>query len=177
MLSSRRGADLDLAVQDEPQLVERVEIEGIADQHLQAAVLFGEGRTAFSRATGFWHEFHHRRRNRDVVQVVVFVAVKLGGATWRSARHWHSRLNDGVLQLEPSRLGDGLRPSWSCSGPIIPFFDEKIPESIQPWRPLLCCRFRERRIGVAGGRESIRKEGASRSRRCRSCVNVPPATF
>ena len=48
---ARSQRDIDLAVQDEPQLVQRVEIERIADDDLQRPSSSASGRIAFSRAT------------------------------------------------------------------------------------------------------------------------------
>ena len=101
----------------------------IADQHLEGAIFFRERNDRVFAGDRFGHEFDHRRRNRDVVQVVVFVAVELGEGLGDLFAVGVAELDDGVLQLEPPRLGDGLR-LLELFGTDDPLLDEKVPESI-----------------------------------------------
>ena len=74
----RGQGDIDLAIEDEPQFFERVEIQRIADDDLQRAILFGHRQDGVFAGHRFGHEFDDRRRNHDFVQIDEVQAVFLG---------------------------------------------------------------------------------------------------
>ena len=108
MLSLVRDADLDLAIQNELQLLERLEVERIAHQHLQRAVFFGERNDRVFAGDRLGHEFHDRRRNRHVVQIEELVAVQVGHRLHDLLAGGVALLDEDFVDLAAIVLGEGL---------------------------------------------------------------------
>ena len=69
---ARRQRDFDLAVEDEPQLLERVEVQRVADDHLQRAIVFfGHRQDGVFARDRLGHQFDDRGGDDDLVQVDV----------------------------------------------------------------------------------------------------------
>ena len=92
-IASPRGQrDLDLAIEDKSQLVEGVVIHRVADDDRQFAVGFGQRDGNVFAGDGLGHQFHHRRGDRDLVQVDEVQAVLFGHCP-------HHFLARGIAQL------------------------------------------------------------------------------
>ncbi len=73
----RGQGDFDLAIQNEPQFLERIEIVRVADDHPQRAVLLGHRQNGIFAGDRFGHQFDDRGRNDDFAQIDVVEAMLL----------------------------------------------------------------------------------------------------
>ena len=105
MLSRGARAISHLAVQDEPQLLERVEVERVAHDDLQRPVLLGHGQDAFSRATDSGTSSITIGRDDHFVQVDEVQAVLLGHGPHDLLAGAVAQPDQGVVDLHARRSG------------------------------------------------------------------------
>lgn len=70
--------DFDLAVQDEPQFLERIQVVRIADDDAQGPVFLGHRQDRVFPGDRLGHQFHDRGGDVHLAQVDVVQAVFLG---------------------------------------------------------------------------------------------------
>ena len=75
---ARSQGDLDVAIQNEPQLFQRVVVERIADDHLQRAVFLRHRQNGVFAGDRFGHQFDDRRRNRHLLEIDEIEPMLLG---------------------------------------------------------------------------------------------------
>lgn len=105
---ARGQRDVDLAIENKPQFLERIEIQRITDDHLQHTVFLGHRQDGVFPGHALGHELHDRGRDDDLVQIDEVQAVLLGDRP-------HDLVGRGVTeddQLIGDLLARGLGDSF-----------------------------------------------------------------
>ena len=137
---ARGQRDVHFAVENELQLLERLVVERIADQHLERTIFLGQRNDRVLAGDRFGHQFDHRRRNRHIAQVEELIAVHVGHRLHDLLAGGVALLDEDLVDLAAVVLGDGLRLGQLLRADDAPP-DEKFAQVCHDRTAQLCVRF------------------------------------